>query len=225
MYLLAETGHLDFHPKHLFAERVEPHLIGQGERLSVVFHRVLGLHVDVGVVEGAAQFGGYGLRVGGEVGDYVALVDVVCVYEHSDAEGDSGRLLERLLVGGQRGRGVVYMANARVMEKGYSLKSLIVASRVDAFLRAGDHGEYMFLFGSGRLLRSEETLWKADGHFGRSCSTERRPVVRMARGHALANIVEVSARKRCSACFEGPINGWLEQEVFRLNLGQISGDQ
>ncbi len=48
------------------------------------------------------------------------------------------------------------------MEKGYSLKSLVAASRVEAFLRAGGHAERMLFFGSGRLMGSEETLWKDD---------------------------------------------------------------
>lgn len=54
------------------------------------------------------------------------------------------------------------MAKARVMEKGYSLKSLTVASRVEACLRAGDFGKYMFFFGNGRLIGSSDLLWKAD---------------------------------------------------------------
>ena len=54
------------------------------------------------------------------------------------------------------------MAKARVMEKGYSLKSSLVASRVEAFLRAGDRGECVFFFGSDRLMGGEETLWKDD---------------------------------------------------------------
>ena len=55
-----------------------------------------------------------------------------------------------------------YKAEARVMEKGYSLKSLVAASRVEAFLRAGGHAERMFFFGSGRLMGNGETLWKDD---------------------------------------------------------------
>ena len=35
---------------------------------------------------------------------------------------------------------ITYMAKARVMEKGYSLKSFFAATRVEAFLRAGAHG-------------------------------------------------------------------------------------
>lgn len=58
--------------------------------------------------------------------------------------------------------GKEYRAEARVMEKGYSLKSLVVASRVEAFLRTGDHGEVIFFFNCGRLMGSEEMLWKAD---------------------------------------------------------------
>lgn len=52
----------------------------------------------------------------------------------------------------------MYKAEARVTEKGYSLKSSIAASRVDAFLRVGDHGERVCFFGSGRLTGSEGTL-------------------------------------------------------------------
>ena len=55
-----------------------------------------------------------------------------------------------------------YKAEARVMEKGYSLKSLVAASRVEAFLRAGGHAERMLFLGSGRLMGSEETWWKDD---------------------------------------------------------------
>ena len=54
------------------------------------------------------------------------------------------------------------MAKARVMENGYSLKSSLVASRVEAFLRPGCHGERVFFFGSDRLMGGEETLWKDD---------------------------------------------------------------
>ena len=79
VHFLVKGSHLDLDTKHLVAERVEAHLIGQRERLSVVFQGVLGLHVDVGVVEGAAQFGGHGLRVGFEVADYVGTVDDVDV--------------------------------------------------------------------------------------------------------------------------------------------------
>ena len=96
--------------------------------------------------------------------------------------------------GVRRGGKERYKAEARDMEKGYSLKSLIAASRVEAFLRAGDHGARMFFFGSGRLMGSGKTLWKADWHFGRSCSAERRELVRKARGHALANMLEISPR-------------------------------
>ena len=59
--------------------------------------------------------------------------------------------------GGER-----YEAKARVMEKGYSLKSSLVASRVEAFLRAGSHGGCVGFFGSDRLMCGEETLWKDD---------------------------------------------------------------
>ena len=48
------------------------------------------------------------------------------------------------------------------MEKGYSLKSLIVASLVEAFLRADHLVNGMFFFGDGRLSASGEALWKAD---------------------------------------------------------------
>lgn len=55
-----------------------------------------------------------------------------------------------------------YRAKARIMEKGYSLKSFLVASRVEACLRAGDHVERALSFRKGRLIGSEEKLWKAD---------------------------------------------------------------
>lgn len=48
------------------------------------------------------------------------------------------------------------------MEKGFSSKSFLVASIVEAFLRASKDGERSFLFVSGRLMGSEERLWKAD---------------------------------------------------------------
>ena len=90
VYLLEQGSDLDLGAEHRVAEGVEAHLVGQVERLFVVLQRVLGLHVDVGVVEGAAEFGGYGLRVGFEVADYVDLVDVIRVDEHTYAEEDSG---------------------------------------------------------------------------------------------------------------------------------------
>lgn len=63
--------------------------------------------------------------------------------------------------GGEREEGM-YMVKARVMEKGYSLKSFLVASRVEACLRVGSHVERMFFFGVCRLMGSEEKLWKDD---------------------------------------------------------------
>ena len=54
------------------------------------------------------------------------------------------------------------MVKARVMEKGYSLKSFLVASRVEACLRTGSHVDIMFFFGVCRLTGSEGKLWKAD---------------------------------------------------------------
>ena len=54
------------------------------------------------------------------------------------------------------------MVKARVMEKGYSLKSFFVASLVEACLRAGSHVERRFFFGVCRLMGSEEELWKDD---------------------------------------------------------------
>lgn len=90
---LVKSSHLDLHTEHLVAERVETHLIGQFDRLSVVLESILGLDVDVCVEERAAQLCGDGLRVGFEVSDYVDLVDVVCVEEHADAKGYSGRVV------------------------------------------------------------------------------------------------------------------------------------
>ena len=186
--LLVEGGHLDLDAEHRVAEGVEAHLVGEHERLPVVFQRVLGLHVDVGVVEGAAELGGDGLRVGFEVVDDVALVDVVYVHQHAHAEDDSGSVLGRK---GGEWEGDKYKAEARVMEKGYSLKSLIAASRVEAFRFAGCNGERVCLFGSGRLTGSEGKLWRDEWHFGRSCIAERRVLVRKARGHALMNMLKV----------------------------------
>ena len=56
--------------------------------------------------------------------------------------------------GVRRGGTGKYKAEARVMEKGYSLKSLAAPSRVEAFLRAGDHGARLIFFGSVRLMGS-----------------------------------------------------------------------
>ena len=86
-----------------------------------------------------------------------------------------------------------YEAKARVMEKGYSLKRFLVASLVEAFLRAGGHDERMFIFGSDRLVGSGEALWKADRHLGRSYNVERRELLLIARGHALQNIMKFSS--------------------------------
>ena len=61
--------------------------------------------------------------------------------------------------GGGEGR---YRAKARVMEKEYCLKSLIVASLVEKFRRTGGHGDRRLFFGNARLLRGRERLWKAD---------------------------------------------------------------
>lgn len=58
--------------------------------LPVVFDGVEGFKGDVGVVEGAAELGGDGFGVGGEVAEDVGLVYVVCVDEEADAGEDSG---------------------------------------------------------------------------------------------------------------------------------------
>lgn len=42
------------------------------------------------------------------------------------------------------------------MEKGYSLKSLVAASRVEAFLRAGGHDERILFFSWGRPMEGAE---------------------------------------------------------------------
>ncbi len=60
------------------------------------------------------------------------------------------------------GRGGKYEAKARVMEKGYSLKSLMVASRVEAFLCDGGLEKGMVFLGDGRRSGDIETLWKGD---------------------------------------------------------------
>ena len=60
------------------------------------------------------------------------------------------------------GEGERYVAEARIMEKGYSLKSLMAASLVEAFLRDGDLEESIGLFGIGRLIGNGEALWKVD---------------------------------------------------------------
>ena len=75
--LLVKESDLDLDAEHLLAKRVETHFIGQFERLSVILQSVLGLDVDVGIVEGAAQFSGYWLRVGFEVVDDVTFIDDV----------------------------------------------------------------------------------------------------------------------------------------------------
>ena len=72
------------------------------------------------------------------------------------------------------------MAEARVMEKGYSLKSRTVASRVEACLRAIGLRGRTTRFGTGRLIESKEMLWKADWHFGRSLNAKRIVVFRIA---------------------------------------------
>lgn len=55
-----------------------------------------------------------------------------------------------------------YEAKARVIEKGYSLKSLVVATRKEAFLRVGNVRGRVPFFGDGRLIGSREALWKVD---------------------------------------------------------------
>ena len=87
-----------------------------------------------------------------------------------------------------------YSTQNTAMEKGFSLKSLMAASRVEAFLRTGDHGDRVIFFGSGRRMGSGEMLWKADGHFGRSRSAGRRELVLEARVHARANMLKVYLR-------------------------------
>lgn len=52
-------------------------------------------------------------------------------------------------------------AEARVMEKGYSLKSLVAASRVEALLLDDGHGERLMFFSWDRRIGSAEK-WKAD---------------------------------------------------------------
>ena len=77
MSLLVKESDLDLDAQHLLAKGIEAHFIGQLERLSVILQSVLGLDVDVGVVEGAAQFGSYWLRVGFEIVDDVSFIDDV----------------------------------------------------------------------------------------------------------------------------------------------------
>ena len=105
MDLLVEEGDLDLHAEDLVAEGVEAHGVGELERLPVVLERVLGLRVDVGVVEGAAQLGGHGLRVGFEVADDVVLVDEVDPDEGAHAESYSGMVLGEgeKMGGGEKG--------------------------------------------------------------------------------------------------------------------------
>lgn len=47
------------------------------------------------------------------------------------------------------------------MEKGYSLKSLVAASRVEALLLDDGHGERLMFFSWDRRIGSAEK-WKAD---------------------------------------------------------------
>ena len=55
-----------------------------------------------------------------------------------------------------------YEADAAVMEKGYSLKSLVAPTLKEAFLREGELGKWNVFLGEGRLIGSRETWWKAD---------------------------------------------------------------
>lgn len=132
--------------------------------MLVIFHGVFGLRVDVGVVEGAAQFGGYWLRVGFEVADEIPLVDDVDPDQQAQSKEDAemvlGRREER--VGSGRREGVKYKLEARTMDNGYALKSLMVDARREAFLLAGSRGKCMLLLGEGRLIGSKELLWKGD---------------------------------------------------------------
>lgn len=169
MDLLVHESHLDLNAEDLLAERVDAHLVGQLERLAVVFQGVLGLRVDVGVVEGAAQLDGYWFGIGFEVVDYVGFVDEVYVDERTHAESYSGMALGRRRrrrrkkggVGGKWGE-EKYEAKARVIENGYSLKSLVVATRKEAFLRVGNVRGRILFFVDGRLIGNREALWKAD---------------------------------------------------------------
>ena len=94
--------------------------------------------------------------------------------------------------GWEWGKGGKYKLEARTMDNGYALKSLMVDTRREAFLLAGSLGKCMVFFGVGRLVGSREVLWKADRHLGRSHSAGRRASVRKARGHVLANILDES---------------------------------
>ncbi len=108
--------------------------------MSVIFDCVLGLQVDICVVEGAAQFGCYRFWVGGEVADDVDSVDVIYVDEHAETEEYAVQsFLAGRRVGAEGKVGIKrtsYKAVARETENGYSLKSLVAASRVEACRRA-----------------------------------------------------------------------------------------
>ncbi len=130
---------MDLHAYDLVAERIHANLIRQGKRLPVVFDCVLGLQIDVCVVEGAAQLGCYGFWVGGEVANDVDSIDVIYVDEHAEAEEYA---VESVLAGRRVGaegkvgiKRISYKAVARETENGYSLKSLVAASRVEACRR------------------------------------------------------------------------------------------
>lgn len=131
--------------------------------MLVVFHGVFGLRVDVGVVEGAAQFGGYWLRVGFELADEIPLVDDVDPDQQAQATEDPGMVLGRREGRvGSWGEGGKYKLEARTMDNGYAWKSLMVDTRREAFLLPGSLGKRMVFIGEGRLIGSRELLWKAD---------------------------------------------------------------
>ena len=83
--VLHQRCDLQLHPEDLVAERVQTHLLGELQRLAVVFEGILGLNVDVGVEEGAAELHRDGFRVGFEVVDDVDFVNVVDIDEPADS--------------------------------------------------------------------------------------------------------------------------------------------
>ena len=75
--LLQQVCNLDLDSEDLVAERVHPNLLRHRQRLPVVFDGILRLQIDVRIIEGAAQFGGDGLREGLEFTNDIVPVKVV----------------------------------------------------------------------------------------------------------------------------------------------------
>ena len=120
-----------------------------------MFVCIRGLYINVGIVKGAPKLSCYRLGERFEVTNNVDLIYVVDIDNAANAYDYTISLSASI---SSTYIAFSYMAEPKLIEKGYSLKTFLVATQVEAFLRAGGHGCHIRCDSAGLRVEDERRL-------------------------------------------------------------------